>query len=429
MAAFDPATLERWRALAIVDRNGTTVGTIIEFYLDRETGHPTWALVNTGMFAATHTFIPLVQATEISDGLQVPYEKQHIKDTPRIDPHDELTPDEEAALFVHYGVDYQSSPTPTDAAAAGATAPSEETAAPEPIRAEVDHPISTYDKPLPESPGAVSDPSRSAPVEPGLPGSTAATPPGPSPTTTDEGVGATTAQDEVSPEAPAPAEAADGRPPAEEIPPTAALADRPSAAVQDPAAAAPVAVPPAAVQGPAAGEATDHPGVPVQDQPTGEAADQPPPVLQDPAVDDAADRSPPALQDPAVAEDRPARSADPSAPPAEEVALPDEAPRAPDEAGWAPGAPGAFDEPQPEPEPDRAPTGPDHWRQAKFAAERERIAREAAEPEERSPLERAKRRLERLISGGQDPADSDREAAERARRQRLGLDDNEPRPR
>ena len=76
MAAFDLATLDRWRSLAIVDRDGTTVGTIKEFYLDRETGYPTWALVNTGLFGTTQTFVPLVHATEISDGLQVPYEKQ-----------------------------------------------------------------------------------------------------------------------------------------------------------------------------------------------------------------------------------------------------------------------------------------------------------------------------------------------------------------
>ena len=110
MAAFDPATLDRWRALAIVDRDGTTVGTISEFYLDRETGHPTWALVETGLFGATQTFVPLVHATEIADGLQVPYEKRHIKDSPRVDPHDELTPDEEARLFAHYGVDYEPAP-------------------------------------------------------------------------------------------------------------------------------------------------------------------------------------------------------------------------------------------------------------------------------------------------------------------------------
>ena len=114
MAAFDPATLDRWRALAIVDRDGTTVGTINEFYLDRETGHPTWALVNTGLFGTTQTFVPLVHATELSDGLQVPYEKRHIKDSPKVDLHDELSPDEEAALFAHYGVDYQlRSPRPT----------------------------------------------------------------------------------------------------------------------------------------------------------------------------------------------------------------------------------------------------------------------------------------------------------------------------
>ena len=111
MAAFDPATLDRWRALAIVDRDGTTVGTISEFYLDRETGHPTWALVNTGLFGATQTFVPLVHATEIGDGLQVPYEKTHIKDTPRVDLHDELSPDEEAALFTPVSYTHLTLPT------------------------------------------------------------------------------------------------------------------------------------------------------------------------------------------------------------------------------------------------------------------------------------------------------------------------------
>ncbi|HJW35998.1 MAG TPA: PRC-barrel domain-containing protein [Actinomycetes bacterium] len=66
MAAFDPATLDRWRALAIVDRDGSTVGTISEFYLDRETGHPTWALVNTGLFGTTQTFVSRKCVTSVS---------------------------------------------------------------------------------------------------------------------------------------------------------------------------------------------------------------------------------------------------------------------------------------------------------------------------------------------------------------------------
>jgi hypothetical protein len=107
MAAIDPATLDRWRTLSIVDRDGGTVGSISEFYLDRETRYPTWALVNIGLFGARQMFVPLLDATEIRDGLQVPYDRSQIKDAPRIDLHGELTPDDEATLFAHYGIDYQ----------------------------------------------------------------------------------------------------------------------------------------------------------------------------------------------------------------------------------------------------------------------------------------------------------------------------------
>ena len=123
MPAIDPATLDRWRTLSIVDRDGGTVGSISEFYLDRETRYPTWALVNVGLFGARQMFVPLLGATEISDGLQVPYEKGHIKDAPRVDLHGELTPDEEATLFAHYGIDYQPAPAePGDAEPAVAEA-------------------------------------------------------------------------------------------------------------------------------------------------------------------------------------------------------------------------------------------------------------------------------------------------------------------
>ena len=103
--------------------------------------------------------------------------------------------------------------------------------------------------------------------------------------------------------------------------------------------------------------------------------------------------------------------------------------RLPGEAGWAPGAAGSFEEHEPF---DRPTAASDRWREAKLAAERDRVARAAAaQPEERSPLERARRRLERLVGGGQDHPEeaspADREAAERARRARLGLDEDDQR--
>lgn len=116
MPTIDGETLDRWRTLAIVDRDGGTVGNVVEFYLDRGTGQPTWALVNTALFGSRETFVPLLHATEVSDGVKVPYEKGHIKDAPRVDVHDELGPDEEATLFAHYGIEYApaAEPPPAD---------------------------------------------------------------------------------------------------------------------------------------------------------------------------------------------------------------------------------------------------------------------------------------------------------------------------
>jgi hypothetical protein len=105
----------------------------------------------------------------------------------------------------------------------------------------------------------------------------------------------------------------------------------------------------------------------------------------------------------------------------------EESSRDQDDPRWAPAPAGSFDAP------DRAVGASDRWREAKLAAERERIARAAAaQPEERSPLERARRRLERLVGGGQDHSDddispADREEAERARRARLGFEEDDPR--
>ncbi|HEV8649295.1 MAG TPA: PRC-barrel domain-containing protein [Actinomycetes bacterium] len=106
MPALDQETLNRWRYMVMVDSAGLTVGPISEFYLDRETGQPTWALVGTGLFGAKQTFVPLTQATQQGSEIVVPYPKALIREAPRIEVHGQLSPDEEATLFGHYGLDY-----------------------------------------------------------------------------------------------------------------------------------------------------------------------------------------------------------------------------------------------------------------------------------------------------------------------------------
>jgi hypothetical protein len=448
MAAFDPATLDRWRALAIVDRDGTTVGTIKEFYLDRETGYPTWALVNTGLFGTTQTFVPLVHATEISDGLQVPYEKSHIKDTPKVDLHDELSPEEEAELFAHYGVDYQPSPEARSdeglATAAPPTPGTPESADPDsetpaegpgPVRAEAgsESPPTAVDGEAPEAvppdPAPV-DPAGSGHDTPGFEAASDAVPGEPDTTRSD------TTND--------PGQTEPGTIPSDATndPAQAELGTIQSDATNGAAPAEPGIIPsdatndgtrvePGTLVEPANDAVPSEPGTTEADGTT------PPEPDPDP------ERSRPEPHDPDLGLTAPVEPGLPgstasspygSTPTTVDKDVTDpsdsnteEPLRAPGEAGWAPGAAGSFEEHE---QFDRSTAASDRWREAKLAAERDRVARTAApQPEERSPLERARRRLERLVGGGQDHPDevspADREAAERARRARLGLDEDD----
>ena len=361
MAAFDPATLDRWRALAIVDRNGATVGTISEFYLDRETGYPTWALVDTGLFGSNQTFVPLVHATEIDDGLQVPYEKRHIKDAPRVDLHDELSPDEEATLFGHYGVEYQASPV--------AGSPADEVAGSEP-------------KAVPDEPGSVEAPEPEA--VPDEPGSVEGPGPMPAEPGSVEGPGPVPAE-------PEPVEHRGAGPAVE------------------------TAVAEEVTQVTAGGfglveEHREHPADPSRTAPDAHDLDQSRSAWGDHDPDPSAavpsdpDLSRTAPVEPGLPGSTAASTSGPIPTTIDKGAGPDpdgrpaeESPQAPEEPSWPP-ATGSFEEPTPE---ERPVAASDRWREAKLAAERDRIARAAAaQPEERSPLERARRRLERLVGGG-----------------------------
>jgi uncharacterized protein (TIGR02271 family) len=113
----DVDTVRSWQGGTMVDRDGDRIGTIDAIYADDRTGQPEWALVNTGLFGTRSTFVPLAQATSSGDDVQVPYEKQLVKDAPRIDPDQHLSEAEEQQLWRHYGLDYDAAHTDTAAQA------------------------------------------------------------------------------------------------------------------------------------------------------------------------------------------------------------------------------------------------------------------------------------------------------------------------
>ena len=99
-------TVQSWQGRTMVDPAGDKLGTIDAIYLDDETGQPEWATVTSGMFTAKTTFVPLAQAQDTGDIVQVSYAKQQVKDAPRMQADGSLSQDDEAELYRHYGLEY-----------------------------------------------------------------------------------------------------------------------------------------------------------------------------------------------------------------------------------------------------------------------------------------------------------------------------------
>ena len=102
-------TAQSWQGRTMVDPAGDKLGTIDGIYLDDETGQPEWATVTRGLFTAKAAFVPLAQAQDMGDSVQVPYDKQQVTDAPSPQADGSLSQDEEAELYRHYGMDYSES--------------------------------------------------------------------------------------------------------------------------------------------------------------------------------------------------------------------------------------------------------------------------------------------------------------------------------
>jgi sporulation protein YlmC with PRC-barrel domain len=151
---LDTHTAIGWRGYELVDRDGDKIGSISEIYLDRETNQPEWATVKTGLFGLRQTFVPIRDATSEGNIVRIPFEKDHVKDAPNVDPDEELSQSEERQLYEHYGVDYSKDRSSTQPAEHGG-APGQEPA-PEERRAGDEGPRDAGD----EDPGDAGDGGR-----------------------------------------------------------------------------------------------------------------------------------------------------------------------------------------------------------------------------------------------------------------------------
>jgi uncharacterized protein (TIGR02271 family) len=95
-----------WRGQDALDSDGDKIGKIEEIYLDAESNEPEWALINTGLFGTKRSFVPLRNASPSGDGVTVGFDKDTVKNAPKIDPDGRLSQQEEAELYRHYSLDY-----------------------------------------------------------------------------------------------------------------------------------------------------------------------------------------------------------------------------------------------------------------------------------------------------------------------------------
>jgi uncharacterized protein (TIGR02271 family) len=95
-----------WRGRTAIDPDGEKIGKLNEIYIDRETDQPEWALVNTGLLGTKSSFVPLQGAAPAGEDVRVAYAKDQVKDAPSIDADGELSQQEEATLYRHYGLQY-----------------------------------------------------------------------------------------------------------------------------------------------------------------------------------------------------------------------------------------------------------------------------------------------------------------------------------
>jgi uncharacterized protein (TIGR02271 family) len=95
-----------WRGQNMVGSGGDKIGKIEEIYLDAETQQPEWALVHTGLFGSAQTFVPIANASAEGGSVRVPFDKAQVKDAPKMEPDGQLSEQDEASLYRHYGMDY-----------------------------------------------------------------------------------------------------------------------------------------------------------------------------------------------------------------------------------------------------------------------------------------------------------------------------------
>ncbi|CUU58249.1 conserved domain-containing protein [Parafrankia irregularis] len=95
---------DRWPGRTVVGRDGEKIGTISTLYVEpSNTERPAYAAVHTGLFGTKTTVVPLDKASVQGDKLAVPLTREQVKDAPRIDSGEDISPRKQEEINAYYG--------------------------------------------------------------------------------------------------------------------------------------------------------------------------------------------------------------------------------------------------------------------------------------------------------------------------------------
>jgi PRC-barrel domain protein len=95
--------VEGWIGARLDEISGSSMGKIEDAYVDEKTGLPEWILIRVGRFGH-NTVVPAREAVGGVQHVWVPWDRNSIRRSPRVEPGGPLNADEELQLCEHYGI-------------------------------------------------------------------------------------------------------------------------------------------------------------------------------------------------------------------------------------------------------------------------------------------------------------------------------------
>lgn len=139
---ISPSELERLSRATVLDHDGDKIGPVEQIYVHDTSGRPSWASVRTGLFRTREALVPLDGVDLSGDEIRVPFAKDVVKDSPKVEADDHISPSEENELHAYYrahgwgggaGVDSPPADDPRGAAADEFVTPGNSTLSESPV--------------------------------------------------------------------------------------------------------------------------------------------------------------------------------------------------------------------------------------------------------------------------------------------------------